>query len=166
MTFAARVQAALEACEARGVTMRPYQRARSPEEQARLWRQSRSAAEIVRQLDRMRQAGAEWLADVLAGVGPQSGRHVTGAPPGLSWHQHDLAVDAFWLVDGRASWSTRRKVGGLNGYAVWREEAQSAGLYRGPVSDWPHVQGVEAGSPLRVQTWAEIDDAMRARWGG
>lgn len=164
-----RVQELLNQCRARGVEMRPSATLRDPFEQARLWRQSRSREEIARKIAQLRDGGAPFLAFCLDRVGPQSGRPVTGAIPGLSWHQWGEALDCFWLVDGAAEWSANRLVSGVNGYRVYAEEARRLGLTAGgfwqSLKDWPHVQLRAADNPRGVLTLAEINATMEARFG-
>lgn len=151
--------AALAACSARGIVLRVTRAADSPQNQARLWRQSRNTADVRDAVAFLRHHGAPWLAGVLEGVGPiATGPRVTGALPGLSWHQHRRAVDVVWLVDGKANWST----GQGSGYRVWREECIRVGLHRGPESDWAHMQEPAAGGPS--MGWPELDDVMRREW--
>src|SRR5258707_1340603 len=117
--FAAVVRQVLAATEAKGITMRPNSAARSPWEQAKLWRQSRSTEQIRAAGQQMKDEGAPWLADVLAAVGPQHGDHVTNALPGKSAHQYRLAVDCFWLRNGEAEWQD------MTGYRIYATQAQS-----------------------------------------
>ncbi|GAK49224.1 hypothetical protein U14_00443 [Candidatus Moduliflexus flocculans] len=54
-------------------------------------------------------------------VGPQYGDPVTNALPGCSWHQWNEAVDLFWVIDGKAEWSSKKKImlqdgSSVNGY--------------------------------------------------
>lgn len=173
--FRAAVEAVLASCAARGVVIQPYCWTRPPHEQARLWRRSRSGAAIQAAARKMRAAGAPWLASVLLDVGPQYGPWATGALPGLSWHQHDLAVDGCVVddddLDGDGSttdalWSTTAidRQAEANGYAVWRQEGLAHGLYIAVERDWPHLQARPEGSPLSLWSWPEIDAAMRERW--
>ncbi len=165
LDFRARVQNLLNACRARGVDMRPYTTLRDPFEQARLWRQSRTREQINRKIAQLREVGADFLAHCLESVGPQNGRHVTDAAPGLSWHQWGEAVDCFWVVEGQAEWSPERKVNGLNGYHVYAEEARKLGLTAGGhwpnFKDWPHLQLRAANNPQEVLSLQQIDEAMR-----
>jgi peptidoglycan L-alanyl-D-glutamate endopeptidase CwlK len=167
--FRSKVTALLDQCAARGTPMRPYTTLRSPLEQARLWRQSRSKEEIEAKIAELRSESAPFLADCIERVGSQLGDPVTNAIPGLSWHQWGEAVDCFWLVDGAAEWSAKKKINGLNGYQVYAEEAQAAGLTAGGLwtsfKDWPHVQLRSAGSPLGAMSLAEIDREMERRFG-
>lgn len=115
-------------CRERGIEIRPYCGLRDPFEQAKLWRQSRSADEIHEKLNELDLNGAPFLADCIRRVGPQSGRPVTNTPPGLSWHQWGEAVDCFWLVNGKAEWSDTKLINGHNGYKVFADEAEAIGL--------------------------------------
>jgi peptidoglycan L-alanyl-D-glutamate endopeptidase CwlK len=156
-------------CGRRGVEMRPNAGLRTPFDQARLWRQSRTTEEILEKIDDLRTAGADFLAFCLESVGPQHGAPVTNAPPGFSWHQWGEALDCFWVVDGRAEWSTVKKVNGLNGYHVYAEEAEELELTAGghwtTLKDWPHVQMRAASSPGKIMSINQIDEGMRARFG-
>ena len=167
--FKARVLALLARCRDRGVEMRPYNGLRSPLEQARLWRQSRSIEEIERRSAELQAQGAQFLAGCLRRAGAQHGDHVTDASPGLSWHQWGEAVDCFWLVDAQAEWSSRRLVDGRNGYRIYADEAQALGLHPAghwkTFKDWPHVQRLADASPLSTMSLVEIDAAMERCFG-
>jgi peptidoglycan LD-endopeptidase CwlK len=155
-------------CKNRGIEMRVYQTLRSPFEQARLWRQSRAKEEIKNRIKDLKSVGADFLAFCLESVGPQSGAPVTNAIPGVSWHQWAEAVDAFWVVNGTAEWSTTKKINGLNGYRVYAAEAEQIGLTAGGMwisfKDWPHVQLRAESSPLKIHTLPEISEIMRERF--
>jgi hypothetical protein len=161
----------LEKCQARGIEMQPYNTLRSPFEQAKLWRQSRSKQKVHAKIAQLRSLGADFLAFCLESVGPQpTGPPVTDAPPGLSWHQWGEAMDCFWLVNGDDEWSTERKVNGLNGYRVYAEEAKQMGLTPGGLwqnfKDWPHVQLKPQGSPDDLMPLTDINRIMEERFGG
>jgi len=159
----------LKNCRAKGIEMRASDGLRTPLEQARLWRQSRSSEQISAKIKELQDAGAVYLAGVLSAIGRQSGPDVTGAIPGYSWHQWGEAVDCFWLVDGKAEWSLTRKVGGLNGYVVYANEAEKLGLTAGGHwprrKDWPHVQLRSANGPGDAMTLLQIDAEMQKRFG-
>lgn len=165
----ARLLRAIRRCGALGCEMRPNNGLRDPFEQARLWRQSRSREEIDAKILEFETGGAAFLAECLHSVGPQHGQKVTDTPPGFSWHQWGEAVDCFWFVDGKAEWSTRKFVDGLNGYQVFATEAQRAGLTAGGhwsnFKDWPHVQLRTASNVGAIMSLQEIDAAMRERFG-
>jgi hypothetical protein len=166
--FRIRVEDLVSACRLRGIEMRPYMGVRDPMEQARLWRQSRAREEIELKITELRQSGASYLARCLELAGDQNGPHVTNSIPGLSWHQWGEAVDSFWVVDGRAEWSTTKKVDGLNGYQVYAEEASKLGIDAGGLwtrfKDWPHVQLRPCPSPLGAMNLIEIDAEMSRRF--
>jgi peptidoglycan L-alanyl-D-glutamate endopeptidase CwlK len=171
--FRSDVEEVLAACRQLGIEMRPYFTLRDPWEQAKYWRQSRSIEEIQTAIRDLEQKGAPFLAHILHSVGPQFGDHVTDALPGTSWHQWGEAVDCFWLLDGEAEWSTRKKVTladgrEMNGYRLYGEEGVKRGMISGgfwsDLVDWPHLQK-QSGSVLNHYSWPEIDREMRKRFG-
>ena len=166
--FRIRVEDLVSACHERGIEMRPYIGMRDVLEQARLWRQSRAREEIERKVSELRSNGAPFLARCIEVAGDQNGPHVTNSIPGFSWHQWGEAVDSFWVVDGRAEWSTTKKIDGLNGYQVYAEEASKLGIDAGGLwrrfKQWPHVQLRPSPSPLGAMTLVEIDAEMSRRF--
>jgi hypothetical protein len=167
--FKTKLQQVLSGCAQKGVVMTPYFGPRTAQEQAKLWRQSRTASEIQAKLAELRAAGANFLADCIDKAGPQNGPDVTGAIPGLSWHQWGEAMDCFWRLDDKAEWSTTRG-GAANGYRIYAAVATSAGLTAGGLwtsrKDWPHVQLRKAASPLQAGfTLQQIDARMKAAFG-
>lgn len=172
--FQGQIQELLSQCGTQGFEMRPFHTLRDPFEQARLWRQSRSTAEIQAKLRQLTRRGAPFLGHVIESVGPRHGPPVTNAIPGLSWHQWGEAVDCYWLLRNKAEWSANRKADladgrRLNGYRVYADLAAQAGLTAGGhwrrLKDWPHIQkrndGVE-----NYYSLPEIDAAMRQRFDG
>jgi peptidoglycan LD-endopeptidase CwlK len=170
--FRGRIQDLLEQCGAQGIEMRPFHTLRDPFEQARLWRQSRSSAEIQAKLKQLKRKGAPFLAHIIESVGPQHGQPVTNAIPGLSWHQWGEAVDCYWLLRNKAEWSANKKAmlrdgRKLNGYRLYAELADASGLIAGGhwqrLKDWPHIQQ----RPAEVDHYyslPEIDKAMQERF--
>jgi peptidoglycan LD-endopeptidase CwlK len=167
--FRTKVTKLLNSCAARGVIMRPYFTIRTPLEQAKLWRQSRSIEEITLKIIQLKANGAPYLASRIEKAGAQNGDPVTNAIPGLSWHQWGEAVDCFWLVNGDAEWSSKVKINGDNGYNVYAEEAQKIGLTAGglfkSLKDWPHMQLKSDSDPSKTKSLSEIDAEMRIRFG-
>ena len=161
--FHSRAQAVIDDCAARGVVMRPYFAIRSPVEQARIWRRSRSTEQIRAAIDRLDAAGAPWLADVLCRVGPQYGNWGTNALPGQSWHQYGEALDCYWLIDGEVLWDTEDTPD--NGYRIYARVAEAHGLTSlGPlIDDWAHIQLRPDAAP--DYDWPTIDRLMRERFG-
>lgn len=164
--FRQAVELVLHECLRQGVAMRPFYTLRLPREQAVLWRQSRTQEQVKRKIQELRSGGAEYLASILEDVGPQFGRWATNAIPGYSWHQWKRAIDCYWLVNGRAEWSTRKQ-SDRNGYKIYASIANKLGLHAlGPViADWPHIQydKINVGD---IYTLREVDQAMRERFEG
>lgn len=135
---------------------------RAPDEQARLWRQSRSSEQIREAVRMLRRRGAHWIADTLTNVGPQYGRWATNALPGQSWHQHGLAADCFIVAKGRAVWDS-----GHIGYQKYASAAKDEGIVSGAYwrrRDAVHVQKNNS----RVSDtfdWARIDEKMQTKFG-
>lgn len=126
--FREKVVAVLAKCAEKGVIMEPFCSLRSPQDQAKMWRQSRSISEIVMQIEDFKSKGALFLADCLEMVGPQYGEPTTDRLPGFSWHQWGEAVDCHWTVDGKVIWSLDKKIKGVNGYELYGQIAKEMGL--------------------------------------
>jgi hypothetical protein len=156
--FRVKLDDVIAACGEAGFRVVPYQGYRSPAEQACLWRQSRSRSEIEERMRLLRAAGAATIADLVEGVGPQFGPHVTNALPGESWHQFGRAADCYVQSPdtGRALWRDRKVDGDEFGLAAKLYErfgrlAESTGLTWGgrwAIGDFGHVQLDKASSPL------------------
>lgn len=148
----------------RGITVRPFYTLRSPWEQARLWRQSRSREQVEAKIEELVSADAPTLATYLRSVGPTSGPPVTRAIPGLSWHQWKEAFDVFVLRDNKAVWDP-----GDPGYVALAEEAKKLGMTPGryfpTFPDPPHVQARPQASPRDLYALPEIDEKMRLLYG-
>lgn len=167
--FKAKVQILLNACASRGIEMKPYFTIRDPFSQAKLWRQSRTTFEIQRTINDLRSRNANFLADCIKQVGPQSGTHVTNAIPGLSWHQWGEAVDCCWIVNKKAIWDLSTLQNGVNGYQIYATEARKieldAGYFWPNFQDSPHVQFRKYSNPLKLFSITEIDKRMESQYG-
>lgn len=167
--FRTKLEAVLATCASAGVEMRPYFGIRTPDEQAKLWRQSRAKEEIEVARQKLLAGGAPFLAEVLHRVGPQHGPHVTNALPGFSWHQWGEAMDCFWALNGHAEWSTTVLENGVNGYRFYANAGKAAGLTAGGLwtsfKDWPHLQLRSAASPVAAgMSMSDIDKEMKKRF--
>ncbi|MGO7033770.1 glycoside hydrolase family 75 protein [Rhizobium ruizarguesonis] len=168
--FRATVEKLLAVCAEQNVRMVPTFTLRTPAEQALFWRQSRSIFEINKAIDMLRSEGANYLADILEGVGPHNGPHVTNALPGNSWHQWAEAIDCMWEVDGKFIDSDTKKVDGVNGYRFYAETAKGMrldpGFFWTSFKDSGHVQmRGDANPKASGYSWRQIDQAMRLRFG-
>lgn len=121
---------------------------RSPQDQARLFRQSRGLVQIQAKAQVLEDDGFPELAEILVGVGPVHGKlgaHVTKAGPGESWHQYGLALDAVPVFSGKTIWDDDHEA-----WWWYHELARRNGLV--PLSwEKPHVQRRPAHeNPLRA----------------
>ena len=148
-----------------GYSVRRGHGPRSPWDQARLWRRSRSRAVVEEAARTLSLRGAPYLSGVLLGVGPQpSGPWATNSLPGQGWHQWLEAQD-FWVVGpgGKPEWD-----GDHRGYQALAEEAARLGLTSGWFwrnKDAGHVQVRRESGPHLLYTWPEIDSTVRSLWG-
>lgn len=142
--------------------MRPTSGFRDADSQAKLWRQSRSTAEIKAKIKELRSDGADYLADVIERVGVCNGPAVTTAIPGFSWHNYGLALDCGWFVNGvyQSDWAHGK------GYQAYAEEAIELKLYPGlyfpSFQDGVHVQASYKTVPT-TYTLEEINEKMKER---
>lgn len=166
--FKTKVAKLLANCKKQGYEMRPYFTLRDPLTQARLWRQSRTSEEIKKQIKFLKENKAAFLAQCIEKAGAQNGAWATNAIPGYSWHQWGEGLDCFWVLNGTSEWSTTKKVNNKNGYTVMATEAKLLGLTSG--LDWKqpdpgHVQLRPAGSPDKLYSLFQINEAMKMRFG-
>lgn len=140
----------LAACRAVSVGPLIYCTRRTASEQAELYWQGRTRAEVIAKAERMRKAGYPSLASMLLDAEARRvhGRAVvTNSGPGESWHQYGVAWDAVPLNGrGGAAWDD------LAGYARMGAVAADLGIEWGgswtKFVDRPHFQAT-AGRTLR-----------------
>lgn len=149
-----RVRAMVRDLDKEGITLLIYCTFRSPEEQARLYRQSRSWEEIDMKVRKFKDRGFEALARILVGVGPQKGflgRHVTFAGPGESFHQFRLAVDGVPIINGKCGWSKTiyKKQWEAYGEASKKHRFFWAGNWKS-FKEFPHIQSLPGSNPLKI----------------
>jgi len=99
-------EALISRCRTEGIEALIVFTKRSPLEQAALWRQSRSAEEVQKTIQRLQKGTVfqQKQAEYLIKAGPSSGPWVTNALPLESAHQWGLAIDLCPLVGGKAAW--------------------------------------------------------------
>jgi peptidoglycan L-alanyl-D-glutamate endopeptidase CwlK len=152
-------------CAAHRVDLMVYCGRRSAQQQAGLYRQSRTLAEIQKKASDLTKAGHPDLAEILLGVGPQAGtlgKHVTNAGPGESWHQYGEAIDAVPLVDGKPAWDSDHPAWGIYGRACAAHGLVWAGTWKG-FKEMPHAQLRQVNNPLAVLSFSDIRDAITWR---
>ncbi|PHS70530.1 MAG: hypothetical protein COB22_07850 [Cycloclasticus sp.] len=122
-----RAQAVLlkDAAEAVGLDLIIYCTRRSFAEQAKLYRNGRTLAQIQDKADELcEQWGRADLATILMDVAPQFGKRIlTYAAPGQSYHNYGLALDAVPLREGRPVWGDTEP----DDLALWNLYGELAG---------------------------------------
>lgn len=162
--FASKIKQLIANCAAKGVSMVPYCGIRTPFEQAKLWRQSRTKHQVEEMLHVLKFRKAEFIRHCIESVGPQPMKGwATSTPPGISWHQWGKAVDCY-LKDSHNNpdWNASSP-----GYAVYSSEATALGLtsgYNWPQKDAVHVQA-RSDQVLSLYTWEEVNNAMYEKFG-
>lgn len=134
-------------CMSNGVDILLYCTLRTLEEQAILWRQSRSTKEINKRINILNKQGFDFLADIIIKVGPQYGPHVTNAYPGASWHNYGEAFDCVPTVHGKAIWNSRDPRWLIYGDAVKDAGLVWAGNWKS-FKEYPHAQLSTYSNPL------------------
>ena len=173
--FRTKLKDLLEACRARGVRIEVLTTLTTPLEQASLWRQGRTPAEIEMKALALDNANAKYLANCIRSGKTQATNIVTQDLPGFSWHQWAEAVTCVWVdTNNKLVWSAEwiDKVNQHNGYIVLAEEAAKVGLVNRSVFDarnienWHVVQYRKEKSPDEVYTLDQINAEMQKRYGG
>ena len=144
-------------CNVRGLDILIYCTLRTLEEQAKLYRQSRSFAIIERKIEELNRMGFDFLANILIDVGSQSGPHVTNAGPGESWHNYAMAFDGVPVVGGKALWQyeANKHLWALYGLAIRESGMFWAGDWEN-FKEFPHAQARPEPNPLKVYSPVEI----------
>ncbi|MCF8373941.1 MAG: M15 family metallopeptidase [Bacteroidales bacterium] len=134
---------------------------RSLQEQAKLYRQSRPISEINVKIEKFRNRGFNFLADILVEVGPCSGPHVTNAGPGESWHNYAEAWDAVPMVNGKPAWNymDAKEQWDAYGEAVRQIGMEWAGDWTS-FREFPHAQLRSGGNPLKTLTPDQIQEIL------
>jgi peptidoglycan L-alanyl-D-glutamate endopeptidase CwlK len=144
-----KVNKAIELCKSKGVNLMVTATLRTLEEQAVYYRQSRTIVEINAKIALFKKKGFDYLADVLEKCPPCSGKFVTNAAPGESWHNYKMAIDVVPVFGGVAQWSDPKL------WNVWTSCAKEAGLFTLDFEK-PHAQFYSTGNPLTGKTTSEI----------
>jgi hypothetical protein len=161
-TFADLCVRLITECANHGILLMPYSANRSPTEQAKLWRQGRSLAEIESAARRLKDAGAPYLASCLLTVGPQRGAKVTNALPGESWHNWGEGLDFFVLDENDQPIHD----GSHPKYIEMGAHAEEVGLHAGvfwPKPDAGHVQ-LRSQPVKSFYEWPDINRLMREKY--
>ena len=163
--FRISVQELVRLCAQQGLEIRIYCTIRTCEEQAKLFRRSRTKKEIDQRAQSLTDRGYPFLSDSLLSVGAQSGKlgaHLTNAAPGESFHQYGLAADGAPFVAGKFLWDASAPE-----WLVYGATARYLGLTW--AGDWtsfkefPHVQMISTHSPFsHFKSPTAVESALRA----
>lgn len=162
--FKSKVEALLAICSSKGVNLLVYYTLRSPQEQARLWKLSRTEDQIAKQILFFESKGCSFLAKCLKDAPFNWGKKVTNALPGYSWHNYGEAAD-LCVIDAqkKAVWNAKDK-----GYRIMAEEAVKLGLTAGyffqSLPDAVHIQKQPYGSPSSAYTLEKINQIMQEKF--
>jgi peptidoglycan LD-endopeptidase CwlK len=154
-TFVPLLQQLLQNMQDLGHTVDPYYGIRTLEEQAKLWRQSRTTAQVNAEIAMLQANGALYAASVMQSVGPQpNGPQVTHT---YLYSYHLIGKACYIFVDGDTS--------GGPVYDVLATEALKVGLTPGrnwpePATDSDHVQLGNA-ELAATYTLAQMDEILK-----
>lgn len=153
-----KAQEIIQICYHKGVDLLIYCTLRDLEEQAKLYRQSRSYKAIKAKMQKFKDRGYGFLADIIEQVGPCSGPHVTNAAPGESWHGYGEAFDAVPLINGKAAWAN------IKYYNIYGQAVRDVGMKW--AGDWsrfkelPHAQLRDGSNPLKILTPDQVQEIL------
>jgi peptidoglycan L-alanyl-D-glutamate endopeptidase CwlK len=136
-TFSALLQQLIGNMNVLGHEVKPYYGLRTLTSQAKLYRQSRSTADILAIINQLNDQDCNYIADILISVGQQPTKPwATNALPGESYHMWGLAADMF--VDGD-------QMGGYV-YDILASEALKLGLTPGRNFTHPDSGHIQLGA--------------------
>jgi len=159
-------------CSSRGVDLVIYSTLRTLEDQARLYRQSRTRSQILSKQQKIRNRGFGFLADIIDKVGPQSGKKATNAAPGESFHNYGLAFDAAPVVNGKILWRTIDDPSTLDIdegkiWQIYGKSSTDAGLnwsgYWTSFKEYAHSQLGKGSNPLKRYTPDQIKIMLQSQ---
>ena len=161
--FRERLLSVIETCAADRFRLIPEVGAIDPFLQARLWRQSRSDAEIDEAIADLKAQNCIYLAEVLEETEGKLGPKVTDSLPGLSWHNWREAVKV-GIYDncGRELMNHDEKA-----ISVLRKAIKKHKLNSG--ENWGkslfYIQKSTFENPKNLMSMLEIDKTMYDMWG-
>lgn len=138
-------------CKEAGFDLLIYCTLRTLEEQARLFRQSRTWEEITSKIAKFDARGLHFLSKIIMDVGPCYGRHTTNAAPGESWHSYGKAWDAVPVIGGKLAWVYGHSITEWDIYGKYiREVGMSWAGNWSRFIEYPHAQLGEGSNPLKL----------------
>jgi peptidoglycan L-alanyl-D-glutamate endopeptidase CwlK len=151
-------------CKSKGVDILITDTLRTLQDQAKLYRQSRTIEEIRAKAKNFEERGFDFLAKILIDVGPQRGklgRHVTNAGPGESFHGYAEAFDGVPVENRICLWDTKKysKEWNLYGWAVRKSGLIWAGDWTS-FREFAHAQLRQGGNPLKIYTPQQVKQIL------
>jgi len=131
-------EALLEVFKRHKIKVLVYTAYRPHEEQAALWRQSRSTKQIQKKIKYYDKIGRTDLADILRNGKPRNGKHVTNACCGMSYHEYRIAFDFVPYFKGNLDWNDTGKFKKVA--SVLKEYGFNCGAFWKSFKDYPHAQ--------------------------
>ena len=147
-----------------GLTLRVTCGYRSPRDQAILYRKSQTTKKVIEKCNQLSKMGYPELAEILEKIPPQkTGRWLTSAGPGESWHNFDLALDiCIFNKEGRRLWGTAKKED-LDRWLIFGklsvEENLTWGGYfknKDKNKDYGHIQYHSVSNPLNLYSRRDV----------
>jgi hypothetical protein len=154
---------AIETTKKRGFVFEPIVTLLTPLDQARLWKQGRTAIDAELKSLALENVQASYLADCIRTAKVHETNLVTNDIPGQSWHQWGEAATVVWIDNNqKLNYSPTYKAypTNLNGYAVFGEEAVKLGLV---MSRYSEVQ-LRPKTPEDYYNIKSINDEMQKRY--
>lgn len=125
----------------------------SVEQQAKLWRRSRTDSEIDHAIFELEQEKCPFLAEILRRANSPVGTAVTDKMPGFSWHNFGEEVEVC-MPEDKADLTILKKV-------VKKHDLTLSNSFVGDIS----IRKSPFENPLDVYKAQEIDKLMREKWG-
>jgi peptidoglycan L-alanyl-D-glutamate endopeptidase CwlK len=143
----------IEECKKQGVDLLIYCTFRSFEEQAFLYKKTRSEEEVRIRYPYLKSLNLDFIIEILEKVKVPfvtiASRHVTYALPGQSWHNYGKAFDAVPIYNGKPLWRTNNVEWQIYGKIATKNSLEWGGNWK-RFCEYPHVQLPAKYNPYRI----------------
>lgn len=159
--FREKLETAFAYSEKAGFKIDVFSGLRSLKEQAQLWKQSRTEAQILKLHGIYLERGMKFCAEVLMSTPYVRGRWATNKAPGYSWHQYGEAVDFVLIYRQNALWNKNNPA-----YREVADLIKNEGLTTGYYWEKQDVYHIQLRSaPVQNEySYEAIDGMMRERY--